>query len=215
MNKPASSNLATTRSAAGRPAVKPKKKSLNGIGDGGRLGEEIRKLRKARGKSLADIAGVIGRSVSFISQLERGHAEPSIADLKAIARELDVQLGWFFLLDEIPDRERGRVVRKDGRRRLGTETDGLVEELLSPDIGGTFETFRSVFAPGAERAQFTLRDTEEEGYVVKGSLDVWIGDEKFRLNAGDSFRIVREPFRWANPTDSETVVVWVISPPIY
>lgn len=215
MNKPASSNLASTRSTADRSAVKSKKKPLNGLSEGGRLGEEIRKLRKARGKSLADIGVVIGRSVSFISQLERGHAEPSIADLKAIARELDVQLGWFFLLDEIPARERGRVVRKNGRRRLGTETDGLVEELLSPDIGGTFETFLSVFAAGAKRTQFSLRDTEEEGYVVKGSLDVWIGEEQFQLNAGDSFRIVREPFRWANPTESETVVVWVISPPIY
>ena len=214
MTKPATSNVAS-RSTPARLAPKAKKKSLDRIGDGTRLGEEIRKLRKARGKSLAEMAAAIGRSVSFISQLERGHAEPSIADLKGIAHELDVQLGWFFLLDEIPARERGVVVRKNGRRRLGTETDGLIEELLSPDIGGTFETFLSIFAAGAESPQFTLRDTEEEGYVVKGELDVWIGKEKFRLSAGDSFRIVREPFRWANPTEGETVVVWVISPPIY
>jgi quercetin dioxygenase-like cupin family protein len=63
--------------------------------------------------------------------------------------------------------------------------------------------------------QFTQRDTEEEGYVVRGSLELWVGKKYFRLNAGDSFRIVREPFRWANPTEAQTMVIWVISPPEY
>lgn len=188
---------------------------MSDIGDNERLGEEIRKLRKVRGLSLSDLASAIGRSISFVSQLERGRAQPSIADLKRIALVLEVQVGWFFMLDTIPVKERGRVVHASSRRRLGTVTDGLVEELLSPDIGGAFETFLSKFAPGAVLKTLTERDTEEEGYVVKGSLDLWIGKEHFRLNAGDSFRIVREPFRWENRSESETVVVWIISPPVY
>jgi transcriptional regulator with XRE-family HTH domain len=179
------------------------------------LGDEIRKLRKARGKSLAELGEGIGRSTSFVSQLERGRAEPSIADLKQIAHMLGVPMGWFFLTDNVPAAERGRVVRSGGRRQLGNVTDGLVEELLSPDIGGAFETFLSTFEPGAALAEPTLRDTEEEGYVVKGSLDLWIGEQHFHLHAGDSFRIVREPFRWSNRSTEETVVVWIISPPAY
>ncbi len=185
-------------------------------GDAQRLGDEIRKLRRARGKSLAELALAIGRSVSFISQVERGNAEPSIADLKGIAGALGVPVGWFFVSNSAPPEEHGRVVRASERRRLGNSNQGLLEELLSPDIGGAFETFLSTFEPGASLPQFTQRDTEEEGYVVRGSLDLWIGKKKrFRLNAGDSFRIVREPFRWANPTDAQTVVLWVISPPEY
>lgn len=86
---------------------------------------------------------------------------------------------------------------------------------MSPDIGGAFETFLCTFEPGVELKGFTQRETEEEGYVVKGALNLWIGKECFRLNAGDSFRIVGEPFRWANPTQEDTVVVWVIAPPTY
>jgi transcriptional regulator with XRE-family HTH domain len=179
------------------------------------LGVEIRKLRKARGKSLADVALSIGRSVSFISQIERGQAQAAIADLKGIARLLGVPVGWFFLADTFPADERGRVVRGLERRRLGNSAQGLREELLSPDIGGSFETFLSTFEPGAVMTQATKRDTEEEGYVVRGSLDLWIGKKLFHLNPGDSFRIVREPFRWRNPTQAETVVVWVIAPPDY
>lgn len=179
------------------------------------LGDEIRKLRRARNKSLAELALAIGRSVSFISQVERGNAEPSIADLKGIASALGVPVGWFFVSNSAPPEERGHVVRAHERRRLGNNNQGLLEELLSPDIGGAFETFLSTFEPGAQLPQFTQRDTEEEGYVVRGSLELWIGKKHFRLNAGDSFRIVREPFRWANPTEAQTVVIWVISPPEY
>jgi transcriptional regulator with XRE-family HTH domain len=179
------------------------------------LGDEIRKLRKARGKSLAELAQAIGRSTSYVSQVERGGAEPSIADLRGIAQSLGVPLGWFFLSEEIPAAERGRVVRAESRRRLGSFTDGLVEELLSPSIGPAFETFLSTFAPGAALPQATQRDTEEEGYIVKGILDLWIGEQQFRLGPGDSFHIRGEPFRWVNPGTEETVAVWVIAPPIY
>lgn len=184
-------------------------------GDATRLGDEIRKLRRARNKSLAELALAIGRSVSFVSQVERGNAEPSIADLKGIAGALGVPVGWFFVSNSAPIEEHGRVVRASERRRLGNSTQGLLEELLSPDIGGAFEMFLSTFEPGAKLPQLTQRDTEEEGYVVQGSLDLWIGKKRFRLNAGDSFRIVREPFRWANSTKNPTVVLWVISPPEY
>ncbi|MEJ8815623.1 helix-turn-helix domain-containing protein [Variovorax ureilyticus] len=188
---------------------------MSGQLDDARLGEEIRKLRKARGRPITEVAKAIDRSISFISQLERGKASPSIADLKGIAALLEVPLGWFFTHEQMPSAERGKVVRGTDRRRLGTVTSGLLEELLSPDIGGAFEMFLSTFEPGAKVASFTQRDTEEEGYVVQGSLTLWIGKKSFTVNAGDSFRIVREPFRWANTTKEVAVVVWVISPPTY
>jgi transcriptional regulator with XRE-family HTH domain len=183
--------------------------------DGARLGREIRKLRKARGRSLMDMASFIGRSVSFCSQLERGGASPSIADLRKISDLLDVSLGWFFSHEQAPSEEEGRIVRSSARRRLGTINTGLQEDLLSPDIGGSFETFLTTFGPRAEAKDFKTRNTEEEGYIISGTFELWIGDKHFTLNAGDSFRIVREPFRWLNPTDSEVSVVWVIAPPIY
>jgi transcriptional regulator with XRE-family HTH domain len=179
------------------------------------LGDEIRKLRKARGKSISEVAAAIGRSISFISQLERGNADASIADLRGIAQLFGVPLGWFFVSDTTPAVERGRVVRSGSRRQLGTVTSGKVEELLSPNIGGAFETFLDTFAPGAELPQETQRDTEEEGYVVKGVLDMWISGQYFQLNPGDSFRIVREPYRWANRGSEEVVAVWIIAPPTY
>lgn len=176
------------------------------------LGKEIRKLRKARGKTLAEMSQATGRSISFISQLERGRAEVPISDLKRIALSLGVPLAWFLMSEEQPAEEVGHVVRAGRRRRLGSVTGGLTEELLSPSIGGAFEMFLSTVSPGASYASTTRKTTEEEGVLISGQLNLWIGDKPFSLSAGDSFRIVNETYRWENPGEVDTVIVWVIAP---
>jgi len=179
------------------------------------IGQDVRALRKTKSLTLAELALKIGRSVGYVSQVERGLSEISIVDLKKIAAALDVPLSWFFVHEGVPGQERGRIVRKGERRKLGSTESGLVEELLSPDLGGAFEMFRSVFEPGAELTEPNLRATEEAGYVVEGALDVWLDGQWFRLEAGDSFRIDHEAHKWRNPGTARAVVIWVISPPAY
>ena len=179
------------------------------------LGNDVRGLRKSRGLTLNELALKIGRSVGFISQVERGLSSPSIDDLRAIAAALDVPTSWFFANESQNEDELGLIVRADSRRVLGTAETGIVEELLSPDLGGTFEMFRSVFQPGAEMKTPVLRHTEEAGYVVSGNLKFCIDDKWFDLNEGDSFRFEDKPYRWKNPGDEPAIVIWVVSPPVY
>ena len=179
------------------------------------LGSDLRALRKARGLTLTELAVRVGRSVGWLSQIERDLTEPSIADLRRLAQALDQPVSLFFGAPDAPADERGYVVRADARRSLGTSEEGLVEQLLSPDLGGSFEIVRSVFAPGAELADAATRPTEEAGYIVSGCLDLWIGGRAFHLTEGDSFRFAREPYRWRNPGSEPCVAVWVIAPPVY
>lgn len=179
------------------------------------IGSEIRQLRKAKGLTLHDLAAAIGRSIGYVSQVERGLSVPSIDDLRRLAAVLDVPLGWFFVHENVPEEERGLVVRRANRRSLGSAEGGLTEELLSPDLGGTFEVVLSSFEPGAGPSTPQQRATEELGYLVSGRLRLWIGERCFDLVAGDSFRLQGQPFRWYNPGTEKAVVVWVIAPPIY
>jgi transcriptional regulator with XRE-family HTH domain len=179
------------------------------------LGADLRALRRSRGLTLTELGARIGRSVGFLSQIERDLSDVAIADLRRIAAALDVPLGLFFVQDGAPEDERGHVVRADGRRRIGSSESGLVEELLSPDLGGAFEVFHSTFAPGAELATPHDRATEEAGYVVSGEFEIWIGDKQFHLKAGDSFRFRHARHRWRNPGPTPATVIWVIAPPVY
>lgn len=179
------------------------------------LGRDIRALRKSRGFTLAELAEKLGRSIGYLSQIERGLSEVSINDLRRIADLFNVPISWFFAQASAPDAESGYIVRAGARRRLGSVESGLVEEMLSPDLGGDFEIIRSMFEPGAELSEPHHRPTEEAGYVVSGALDIWISGALFHLRAGDSFRFNNEPFRWHNPGSERCVVIWVIAPPVY
>ncbi|WP_281405620.1 MULTISPECIES: XRE family transcriptional regulator [unclassified Mesorhizobium] len=179
------------------------------------LAGDIRALRKARGLMLAEIALKLGRSVGWVSQVERGLSIPSLGDLRAFASLFDVPVSLFFSHDVPVEEERGVVVRAGNRRSLGTSESGLVEELLSPDLGGSFEMLRSVFAPGAELKTEARRPTEEAGYVASGTFEIEIDGVWHRLGEGDSFRFEGKPFRWRNPGAEPAVVIWVVSPPVY
>jgi transcriptional regulator with XRE-family HTH domain len=178
------------------------------------LGADLRALRKARRLTLADLADRLGRSVGWLSQVERDMSEPAVADLRDIAKALDVSISSLFRTASAPGEE-GLVVRASARRPIGSRVAGSVEELLSPDLTDDFEMIHSTFEPHASMMTPVARPTQEVGYVVTGKLTLWIEETQFELNVGDSFRIRGQAYRWANPYDDPCTVIWVIAPPVY
>ncbi len=179
------------------------------------LGADIRALRKARGLTLSDIAARLNRSVGWLSQVERDLSEPSISDLRQIAQCLGVPMSMLFAHSNVPADEQGYVVRAGARRPMGSGEEGLMEELLSPDLTDDFEMVHSTFAPQSRMQTPANRPTQEVGYMISGQLDLVIGGHAFTVGPGDSFRIRHEPYQWANPYDAPAVAVWVIAPPVY
>lgn len=179
------------------------------------VGDDIRAFRKSRSMTISDLAAHLGRSIGWLSQVERGQSEPAIADLKKLARLFSIPVSFFFRNEMAPERERGFVVRAASRVMLGSNEDGITEELLSPDLSGDFEMIRSVFAAGCASDTIPARAAQDGGYLVSGSLNLWLGEEKFELKSGDSFSFQNQAYRWQNPGDEPAVVVWIISPPIY
>ena len=179
------------------------------------IGRDLRAIRQSKGLTLTDVAAKLNCSIGYLSQVERGISKLSSDELQQVAQIFDVPLGWFLLLSDVPGDERGVVTRSELRRRSGNSGDGLVEELLSPDLSGSYEVIRSVFAPGARLETPSLRMTEETAYVVSGALDICIGERQFTVKAGDSFRFKEEKFSWENNSDEPAVAIWVVSPPIY
>lgn len=179
------------------------------------VGSDIRALRKSRGLTLNELCDALGRSIGWLSQVERGQTNPSIPDLKAIAAHFAVPVSFFFRNADAPADERGWIVRAHSRAAMGSPEDGLTEELLSPDLGGEFEMIRSVFAPGATREVMAARDTQDGGYVISGELEIIIGGQIYVLKAGDSFQFDRQPYGWINRGNAPAEVIWIISPPTY
>ena len=179
------------------------------------LGADIRALRKARGLTLSDLAERLGRSVGWLSQVERDLSEPSPQDIAQMARTLDVSVSTLSPRDQHQPSDEGYIVRRGARRPIGSRVPGLAEELLSPDLTDDFEMVHSTFAPGSGIDTPVTRPTQEVGYLISGSLELTIDGRSYMIGPGDSFRIRGEPFTWRNPSTSPAIAIWVIAPPVY
>lgn len=180
------------------------------------IGEDIRALRRSRGITLQALSSAVGRSVGWLSQVERGQAAPSVRDLGRLAQELGVSISVFFRSAARDESEHGTVLRAPDRVPIGSLESGLSEELLSPRLGGGFEMIRSTFAPGAESGgPVPHRGAEHGGVLVQGALVLRLGEREFRLGSGDSFQFAGQDYAWRNEGAVPAVVVWVVAPPVY
>ena len=181
------------------------------------LGVQVRELRSAKGQTLQTLARNTGLSVGYLSQCERGRSKLTVANLMRIARALDVSINWFFQTPaDGDDSENGIIVRAKNRRRIKIPAAGLVEELLSPSLGGPLELILSMLKPGADSGEAYSHKTDEAGVVIAGELELWVGERHFELGLGDSFAFSGTiPHRWRNPGKKMAQVVWVLSPPSY
>ncbi|MDB5413292.1 MAG: transcriptional regulator, family [Rubritepida sp.] len=181
-----------------------------------RIGEQIRELRRIKGLTLQELAGKIGVSIGYLSQVERNRSKLPIGVLKGIADALGVHIHWFFQPGILgPEEERDMVVRAGNRRRMSFTDLGIVEELLSPNLAGPLELLMSTIQPGADSGEYS-HEGAEAGVVIEGRLDLWVGERFLELQAGDSFAFKStEVHRCRNPGRRACKVVWVITPPHY
>jgi transcriptional regulator with XRE-family HTH domain len=180
------------------------------------LGEQLRQLRKIKGLTLQQVASSVGISTGYLSQIERDRSRLPIGVLKKIADLFGVHMNWFFQPEILgPVEEREFIVRAGRRRKMTFTGTGIHEELLSPNLNGPLEVLLSVIEPGAD-SDFYSHEGAEAGYVMKGSLDLWIGERHFTLTSGDSFSFASTiVHRCANTGKIPTEIIWIITPPHY
>ena len=164
-------------------------------------GSALRRHRKRARLSLRALADRTDVSASFLSQVERGVAEPSVSTLVRIARALDVPVAA--LLDErLPARRAGeRVVRRASRRRVTVPASGADLELLTDEAAGSLEVSLVHVAPGNSGEPPVLRTEPGERFVhvVTGAMRLTVGAEEVVLDSGDSFTVpAGEPYALAN-----------------
>ena len=175
-----------------------------------RLGETVRLLRQRAGFSIQDVANRTGLSTGMISQLERARAMPSIRTLRLLSIALDVPISYFFEASDAEKPQRYIWCQNDrGRRRLTAAR--VVKEALTPAEKGELELYELTLNPGGSSGtDFFQHAGEKAGYILSGSLRLWLDHEAHILEAGDSFRFPSiVPHMFDNPTQKVARVIWV------
>jgi transcriptional regulator with XRE-family HTH domain len=177
------------------------------------VGARVRLLRLRRRATLRSVAERAGLSQGFLSQVERGHAVPSIVSLQRIAGALGVSVYDLFAPDESPP---PRVLRRAQRPELSFEELRLRKFLIAPRPLENLEVIVGEIEPGGASATelYTHGDSEELFLVVAGQVEVEIDGERHTLSAGDSidYRSSLPHVAW-NRGEERAEVIWIISPP--
>jgi len=179
------------------------------------LGARLRRLRLERGLTMKEVARRAALTESFISQLERDRVNPSVASLQRLTAALGTPLGRLF--DEASPPE-GRVVRRAQRARLTYPGLRATDYLLSPDLSGKLEMIWAEADPGGGSGDqpYVHAGDEECVVVIKGRMEIWVGEERYVLHAGDAITFSsRVPHKWKNVGRGRLEALWAITPPSY
>ncbi len=179
------------------------------------IAEKLRALRKSRKMTLKNVADRAGCTSAYVSQLEKGRANPSIATLKKIASVFDVKIIDFFVDDE--EEEDEVVVRKDQRAPMGFNLGGtIIESLVRGAENKRMQALYNRIRPGGGSNGEYTHEGEEFGIVLGGELEITVGNRVYHLKEGDSFYFPSTmPHGFYNRGGGDTVVVWVTSPPSF
>ncbi|WP_207768646.1 helix-turn-helix domain-containing protein [Pelagivirga sediminicola] len=177
------------------------------------VADRLRKLRKANGLSLRQLADAIGTSASFLSQLERGLTGASTSTLIRIADCYGTSISELF--DESGVSDRHPIMRKHERPVLQA-MHGQKKALLSRRPLTQFETYVAQFQPGGSTGDepYTHGASSEMLVVLKGAVSLTLDDRQFAMEEGDCAEYQSSvPHRVVNTGADMAEVMFIISPP--
>lgn len=175
------------------------------------LGARLKAFRLSRQMSLRALGQASGTTASFLSQLERGASGAAVSTLMKITEALSISLADLFE----DHAEAHHPILRRGERRALPQAEGYRKTLLSRQPIRDFEVYVGQFDPGGSTGPdaYTHGDSHEMMLVLAGVVDLWLGPDAFRLQAGDCIEYRSStPHRVENAGPEMAEVQWIISP---
>ncbi|HXG28433.1 MAG TPA: cupin domain-containing protein [Nevskiales bacterium] len=175
------------------------------------LGARLRAIREAHGLSQRELARRAGVTNGIISLIEQNKSSPSVASLKRVLDGIPMTLAEFFAL-ELPPQDKV-FYRADELLEL---TKGPVSFRQVGDMHvHNLQILHERYAPGADTGKAMLRhEAEEGGIVIRGQIELTVGDQKRILGPGDAYLFdSRLPHRFRNVGQEECEIISACTPP--
>ncbi len=167
-----------------------------------RIAQRVRGLRGTRGLSLEAVATRSGVSRSMISLIERGESSPTAVVLERLATGLGVAMASLF---DAPRPPASPLARAKEQPPWRDPQSGYVRRNVSPSGAGSPIQIVEVSFPAGARVAYETGPRQprvhQQIWVQEGAIDVTVGDERHRLQAGDCLALVLDrPLLYHNPT---------------
>lgn len=176
------------------------------------IGKKVNERRKELGLNLRELGELCGLTAGFLSQIENDQVSPSLNSLQSIATALKVPM--FSLINNTPS---GLVVRKDERSKVFFADSKIGYDLLTPDFSRQMMALVIRLQPFTKRIAMPLaRSTEQWMHIIKGKMQIKVGDETAELNEGDTIYFDGDLLQeFGSISDEELEVICCIVPPVF
>lgn len=169
------------------------------------LGKRLIALRKEKNFTLKHLANETGLKTTYITQVEKGEIIPPVAAILQLSRALGIDSS--ILLRE--ERElAGRKSDEDYRKR----TEAYAYETLTPEAQHKhLKAFKVYIDPKSDHKGVSYKHLGEEFiYVLKGRIEVLVGEHLNTLGPGESLHFnsaIVHKLRNISPRKAELLVV--------
>ncbi len=145
------------------------------------LGERLKHIRVEKGVSLDFLANETGFSTEYLGGVERGEIMPPVATILRLSRALEIDSG-ILLREEREEAEKTKA--EDFRKR----TEDYSYQTLTPEaLYKHLKAFKVFIDPVSEHKGVGYQHEGEEFiYVLKGTVEVMVGENRNVLSPGES-----------------------------
>ncbi len=178
------------------------------------VGARLAKVRKMHHMSQRQLAKRAGVTNGTISLIEQNRVSPSVGSLRKVLQGLPMTFADFFSLEKAPRQD----VFFAAQDMLDIGDGNISYRQVGRDLAGrALQILHERYAPGSDTGSAMLRhDSEEGGVVIRGRLEVTVGDQRRVLEAGDAYYFdSRLPHRFRNVGDEECELVSACAPPSF
>lgn len=146
------------------------------------VGGMIRKRRRQLHLTLQQLGEMSGVSFSYLSQLERDNATPTLGTLAQVAKALGVGVEYFITTPK----PASALTRAADRMHFAINGSSIQYERIGAEFPGNELSAFLIHIPPGYVSETVSHEGEEIIYVLSGTVIQTVNGEDFLLNVGDS-----------------------------
>lgn len=178
------------------------------------VGNRLRTIRQLHGLSQRELARRAGVTNGLISLVEMNRVSPSVGSLKKLLDGIPMSLAEFFTGDI--NQRTPVFYGADELVEIGNEEVSL-KLIAAQRAGRQMTLLHERYAPGAATGEEMLEHRGEEGgVVVRGQIEVTVGNDTRVLGPGEAYYFPSNlPHRFRNPGREVCEIVSCCTPPTF
>lgn len=177
------------------------------------IGHKIKELRIQKGLTQEELADRSELSKGFISQLERDLTSPSIATLVDILQCLGTNLEEFFSNTTM---EQVVFKKADYFEKEDAQLHNKIQWIIPNAQKNRMEPILLTLEPDGSTYPDNPHEGEEFGYLLNGSVTIFLGNTSYKVKKGESFYFTpgkKHYIRASGKTGA--TLLWVSTPPSF